>query len=475
MSSVRPDRPALIGSALFVGLLALALLGPRFPALVHADLHGPQVRRDLADIRHDTLRVLVCLDPLTYDTVNGTESGTEWELLERFARRQQLPIKAVPVDHPDSLLALLQRGEGDILAAQLTPDGWAGAEVRYTRPYRAVAPVRISLKRDPLLRGAVPGQRKPGAVDTLAVPRLSTFAGLVQPFDSSALPVHAVPDVRLPYALLVDVALGHCPAAVVSDALAAPMAQRFPHLRCDARVGPAVPLAFAVRSNSPKLLHALNEHLLSPREQEALRMFIAAHGSGRRAHGAIRTLPGISFGTDSISPFDSLFQAHAGDGAHDWRLVAALAFKESRFDTSALSHAGAQGLMQMMPATLERLGHDTANGVGGTIQAATRYLAQLDTLWRGSVPDGEQRLKFVLAAYNAGPGHIKDAQRLAERFGLDPHRWDGNVERAVLLLSDPHFNRLPEVKAGYCRGHETFWHVRDVIGAFHQFRAKAAP
>lgn len=155
--------------------------------------------------------------------------------------------------------------------------------------------------------------------------------------------------------------------------------------------------------------------------------------------------------------------------------MAALAFKESRFDTSALSHAGAQGLMQMMPSTLERLGHDTANGVGGTIQAATRYLAQLDTLWRGSVPNREQRLKFVLASYNAGPGHIKDAQRLAERFGLDPRRWDGSVERTVLLLGDAHYHTLPEVKNGYCRGHETFWHVRDVIGAFHQFRAKAAP
>ncbi|MFN8350360.1 MAG: transglycosylase SLT domain-containing protein [Flavobacteriales bacterium] len=472
---MRPDRPALIGSALFAVLLGLVLLGPRFPALVHADPHGPQVRRDLAEIRHDTLRVLVIVDPLTYDTVNGVASGTEWEVLERFARRRQLPIKAVPVDHPDSLLALLQRGAGDILAAQLTPDGWAGRHVHYSRPYRAVAPVRISLKRDPLLRGAARGARKAGAVDTLVLPRFSTFLGLAQPFDSSALPVHPVPDARTPFALLVDVALGHCPAAVVSDALAAPMAQRFTHLRCDARVGPPVPLAFAVRTNSPKLLHALNEHLESPREQEALRMFISPHGTGRRGQGAIRTLPELSFGTDSISPFDSLFQAHTEDGAHDWRLVAALAFKESRFDTSALSHAGAQGLMQMMPSTLERLGHDTADGVGGTIQAATRYLAQLDTVWRASVPNGEQRLKFVLAAYNAGPGHIKDAQRLAERFGLDPQRWDGNVERAILLLSDPHFHQLPEVKNGYCRGHETFWHVRDVIGAFHQFRAKAAP
>ena len=61
---------------------------------------------------------------------------------------------------------------------------------------------------------------------------------------------------------------------------------------------------------------------------------------------------------------------------------------------------------------------------------------------------------------------------LAHMFGLDPAKWDGHVERTVLLLAVPRFHEMQEVRHGYCRGTETFWHVRDVISAFKQFRQR---
>ncbi len=186
----------------------------------------------------------------------------------------------------------------------------------------------------------------------------------------------------------------------------------------------------------------------------------------------MRSLPKLDLSPDSISPFDSLFQMHADNSVHDWRLLAALAYKESRFDTAAVSGAGAEGLMQIMPGTASELGVDSAGGVSGHIKGARDYLAYLDQFWRASVPNAEQRLKFVIGSYNAGPGHIKDAQRLAQLFGLDPSKWDGNVERTVLLLAVPRFHEMQEVRHGYCRGTETFWHVRDVISAFKQFKQR---
>jgi membrane-bound lytic murein transglycosylase F len=175
-------------------------------------------------------------------------------------------------------------------------------------------------------------------------------------------------------------------------------------------------------------------------------------------------------GTDTISPFDSLFQLHAESLRMDWRLLAAVAFKESRFDTMALSTQGAEGLMQMMPSTATALGVDAKDGVSGQVQGASRYLVELDTIWRGSVPAEDQRLKFVLASYNSGPGHIKDAQKLAREVGLDPKRWDGNVERALLLLNKPRYFMLPFVKNGSCKGAQTFTYVREVGGTFRKYK-----
>ena len=99
-------------------------------------------------------------------------------------------------------------------------------------------------------------------------------------------------------------------------------------------------------------------------------------------------------------------------------------------------------------------------------------LRRLDTIWMRAVPDKQQRLRFVLASYNAGPGHIIDAQRLAEQLGPDPAKWEGHVERAVLLLAKPRFFLRPGMKNGYCKGSQVFHYVRGVLTVYHQLKGK---
>jgi len=72
----------------------------------------------------------------------------------------------------------------------------------------------------------------------------------------------------------------------------------------------------------------------------------------------------------------------------------------------------------------------------------------------------EERIYFTLAAYNAGHGHVHDARRLARQLGKDPNRWFGNVEQAMLLLSQPQYSR--KAQFGYVRGTEPVAYVRDI-------------
>ncbi|MBL0046338.1 MAG: transglycosylase SLT domain-containing protein [Flavobacteriales bacterium] len=472
---MKKDSAAWIGSGVFALLLALVFIRPGLPGHLLGKAEGPAwghplVKRDLSQIRADSLRVLVLRDPLSWEEHPGAVSGLEWELLERFAKHEKLKLKAIPVDHPDSMLLMLQQGRGDVIAAQLCPDGPARRFISFTVPYRTVAPLRAQLNTDPLVRSTIRKKGNKDAQDTLLISFWSPFFGLNTPLDSSFGHVVLRTDSSLPEDLLAQLSIGKCKAIVVPDAIGRLETQRLPQVSFNPRMGRSVPIAFGTRSNSPALTKALNAHLISPKETEALENLITSYTNGQLTKGALRTLPDLQLESDSISPFDSLFQAHADSTAYDWTLFAAVAFKESRFDSSAKSFAGAEGLMQMMPGTSEMLGVDTADGVNGHLRGATTYLADLDTSWRKSVPNKDQRLKFVLGSYNTGPGHIKDAQRLAERLGLDPKKWDGNVERALLLLSKPRFFSLPEVHNGYCRGYETFWYVRDVISAFDQFR-----
>jgi soluble lytic murein transglycosylase-like protein len=89
-----------------------------------------------------------------------------------------------------------------------------------------------------------------------------------------------------------------------------------------------------------------------------------------------------------------------GDAAAKYRvdpnLIAAMAFRESRFDTNAVSHRGAQGVMQLMPRTARALGVSDAFDPRQNVEAGTKYLASLLRRFHGDV-------ELSLAAYNAGP------------------------------------------------------------------------
>lgn len=448
-----------------MALLVLPLVAPPREDAFHeqADERAhPAVVRDLAQIKRDTLRVLVLPDPLSWEERPGAMTGLEWELLERFARRHRMPIKPVPVTSRDSMLMMLQQGAGDIMAAQLSPNGWAAPFVHLTRSYRKVA--RMEAHTYP------GGNTRPNAPDTLAVSAWSPFLDTLSRLHAEAgSRVVQVVD-RLPEDLLTDAALGRAHPLVVSDATAAMEAKRLPLVNFGSRTGLSIPLVFGVRTNSIHLLHALDSWLASAKEYEARQALFAAYDNGLETRGRRPSYGSMAFGTDSISRFDSLFQVHADSLHWDWKLLAAVAFKESRFDTAAISYAGAGGLMQMMPNTAALMGVTAEGGVNGHIQGATRYLNHLDRIWRKEIPAPAERLKFVLAGYNAGPGHVKDAQRLAARMGLDPQRWDGHVERAIVLLNRPRYFTSPDARSGYCRGQDTYWYVREVIELFAWLR-----
>ena len=163
-----------------------------------------------------------------------------------------------------------------------------------------------------------------------------------------------------------------------------------------------------------------------------------------------------------ISRYDALFMTYSQPIRWDWRLMAAQCYQESTFDPSAQSWAGACGLMQIMPATATRLGlsHDKLFDPESNIAAAARFLGQLDRKF-SDISDRGERLNFVLASYNGGYHHIRDAMALARRDGRDQHRW-ADVSRYVLLLSTPRYYQDPIVKYGYMRGSETVDYVQRI-------------
>ena len=171
-----------------------------------------------------------------------------------------------------------------------------------------------------------------------------------------------------------------------------------------------------------------------------------------------------------ISHYDGYFQRYAATIRWDWRLMAAQCYQESTFDPQARSWAGACGLMQIMPGTADHLGLPRASiyDPEQNIAAAARYLGELDRTF-SDIPERTERTKFVLAAYNGGHFHIRDAMALAQKNGKNPKRW-GDVEPFVLGLSQAQYYNDPVVKYGYMRGSETVDYVRKIHERWNGYR-----
>ncbi len=171
-----------------------------------------------------------------------------------------------------------------------------------------------------------------------------------------------------------------------------------------------------------------------------------------------------------ISHYDSYFIQYARAIRWDWRLLAAQCYQESTFDPKATSWAGAKGLMQIMPSTADQLGlaRSEMYNPEKNIEAAVRYLGELERSFN-DIANRQERTKFVLAAYNGGHFHVRDAMALAKKNGCNPQRWT-DVEPYVLGLAQPQYYNDPVVKYGYMRGSETVDYVRKIHDRWNGYR-----
>lgn len=174
-----------------------------------------------------------------------------------------------------------------------------------------------------------------------------------------------------------------------------------------------------------------------------------------------------------ISQWDEYFIRYSSVVGWDWRLLAAQCYQESAFDPRAVSWAGAEGLMQLMPATAARMGLSLAQVFEPerNIEGGARYLRLLNGQF-SDITSPQERIKFVLAAYNGGLGHVRDAMALATKHGRNPQRW-ADVDVFILHLSEPAYYRDPVVKYGYLRGSETSGYVRQIMARWAAYRGAA--
>ncbi|MGC4116018.1 MAG: transglycosylase SLT domain-containing protein [Myxococcales bacterium] len=230
-------------------------------------------------------------------------------------------------------------------------------------------------------------------------------------------------------------------------------------VRGAAAIGDPVKTAWAVRPDQPQLKAAVDAFFKRHKGD----LFFNMTRNKYFKNAKVMRVSGDEQRSDKegrLSPYDALVKKYSKQFEFDWRLITAQMYQESHFDPTVKSWVGAQGLLQVMPATAKELKIDDVADPEKGILAGTKLLSRYAKLFTAPEVKEKDRMRFALAAYNCGPGHVHDARRLAADLKLNPNKWFGNVEKAMLLLSVP--QHAKKARSGYCRCEEPVKYVSSI-------------
>jgi membrane-bound lytic murein transglycosylase F len=449
----------VIGFAVRPGSKKLLAKIDRFLSSIQlATRRGERHTDDLEGIRkRRVLRVLTRNNAATYFLWRGQLKGFEYELAGEFARKHGLRLEMIVPREGESLYDLLREGRGDMIAAALTPPPeWRLDGVTFSKPYEYVSQVVVTRSGE-----LPPGRFADLRGRTFHVQRSSPFWRTLAPLEADwGFKLKTAPESLEAAGVIDRVATGEYDLTLADNrALAIERSWRQDVQQAETLRG-GIPLSWAVRDSNPKL-HAAVDVFVGQTYRGLFYNVIRNRYFGDRRKIAEREIHG-----DRLSPYDEIVKKFSDDYGFDWRLVVAQMYQESRFHQRAESFAGARGLMQIMPATAVELGIEDLGDPEAAIHAGIRYLDWVRDRFEPEL-SVQDRMWFTLAAYNAGPGHVRDARRLAREIGLNPNRWFENVEKAMLLLSNVEYSS--NARHGYCRCGEPVAYVRQIRERYNAY------
>lgn len=422
------------------------------------------------------LKAVTNCEIINYNTEKPTPSGFEYELLSDFCKDNGLELEMIVNENLDSCFMLLDSCKVDVVAVGV------GSNKDMKRRFLLTNP--ILMQRSVLVQRLPKGWNKMSTVNevenqllrssvdlagkTIHLPQGSHEVKLLEHLsDQIGDTIYIVECDSLNSVDLVKaVSSGQIDYTVVEEYVARMASIGLKGLDTKLNVSVEQPLGWAIYNHDgdSSLLYALNGWI-DNFEQRNLNRILAKYVNKGNVFAPEKHTNG------HLSPFDDMIKVAAKKIGWDWRLLASLIYQESRFKLDLESEKGAFGLMQLMPVVMERynIGYDAT--VEEQLDAGAQLLHYLEKCLDDKVADSVERVKFVLAAYNSGLGHVYDAQRLASKYGKYPDVWDNNVDYFILNKSKKQYYNDTCCKAGYLRGTETYRFVEEVLDRYHQYQA----
>lgn len=436
---------------------------------------------DLASIfKKGKLVALTGYNAYSYFIYRGQPMGFEYELVKRLADDLGVKLEIVVVKEIDKMFEMLNMGEGDLIAFNLTVTKKRSEKVLFTEYHHTTQQVlvqrrpdnwrqmRIHEIEDELIRNAVDLEGK-----TVYVRKGSSYytrmQHLSEEIGGEINIVEADPELTTED-LIKLVSEGEIDYTVSDENVALLNQAYYSNIDIETPISLQQKVAWAVRKNSLAFFNTVNSWLDEMKNRTEYYILFNKYYKNRTAFRKRLNSDYFSLNGGKLSKYDDLIKEYSVKLKWDWRILASLIYQESQFNSNAKSWAGALGLMQLMPITIEQFEVKNPRDPKENLKAGIKYLGWLDNFWKDYIEDPIERMKFVMASYNIGYGHVQDARNLTEKYGGDPNVWDDNVETYLLLKSQKRYYNDDVVRNGYCRGTETVNYVKEIFDRYELYK-----
>jgi len=390
------------------------------------------------------IRVLVVYSKTFFFLDRGRQRGLSHDLLREFEKyvNKKLKTKTLKVQvvfipvRRDELIPGLVQGFGDLAVANLTITPQRRQHVDFSNPL-------LSGVKELLVSG--PAAPPVSEIDDLAGQEIhvrkssSYYESLLQlneAFEKAGKSLMELVPTEEDFEdedLLEMVNAGLIPMIVMDSHKAQFWTQIFDKIQVhtDIAVRTGGEIAWAFRKNSPQLKAVVNE-------------FVKGHKKGSLIGNILlkRYLKSTQYVKNSISKDElqkfqqmvEFFKHYAEQYDFDYLIMAAQAYQESGLDQSKKSHAGAIGVMQLLPSTAadRNVNISEIQKLENNIHAGTKYMRFIINRYFKNEPmDDLNKMLFAFAAYNAGPAKVIKLRKKTTAMGLNPNLWFHNVEVAA--------------------------------------------
>ncbi|MGZ8257712.1 MAG: membrane-bound lytic murein transglycosylase MltF [Methylotenera sp.] len=393
--------------------------------------------------------------PTTYYVDGDNQfAGIEYDLATLFVKEYapDYQIKFLLVNSISDVIPTLLKGKAHIAAANLSITHLRQELVQFSKPYQETQQELIfNDEIDKKPKGLNSIKDLASIADKkIAVPADTSYAERLSQIqkEQPTLRWQAIQKTNSE-SLLEEVASGILDFTVADSHLVGVMQNYYPNLAVGMAIGKAEKIAWAMPKNAdPQLVKKVNSFFDRIQQDGRLRNLIDRYyGDSKRLNTQdITTFLEL---TNTLLPkYTHLFKQAQEVTGLDWRLLAAVSYRESHWDAYSTSPTNVRGLMMLTESTADLMGVTDRLDPKQSIPAGAKYILKMKDTIPERIPEPD-RTYMALAAYNIGYAHLEDARVLAQRFKLNPDSW-ADVKKTLVMLNNPEY--YSTVKYGYASG-----------------------